>query len=69
MTSTAGIMPFYEYMPIPGVDWLRRMIFNPVVPKQVSSVASQLGKKQVLTESFALCGWNVSFGELRWISE
>lgn len=69
MTSTGGVMPFYEYMHIPGVDWLRRMIFNPIVPKQVSSVASQLGKKQVLTESFALCGWNVSFEELKWIAE
>lgn len=69
MTSTAGVMPFYEYMHIPGIDWLRRMISSPVIAKQVGSVACQLGKKQVLTESFALCGWNVSFEELKWIAE
>jgi hypothetical protein len=69
MTSTGGVMPLYEYMHIPGIDWLRRMISSPVIGKQVGSVACQLGKKQVLTESFALCGWNVSFEELKWIAE
>ncbi|MEG2350736.1 MAG: glycosyl hydrolase, partial [Hungatella sp.] len=69
MTSSAGVMPFYEYLHIPGIDWLRRMIASPVIAKQVGSVACQLGKKQVLTESFALCGWNVSFEELKWIAE
>lgn len=69
MTSTAGVMPFYEYLHVPGIDWLRRMISSPVIGKQVGSVACQLGKKQVLTESFALCGWNVSFEELKWIAQ
>lgn len=69
MTSTAGVMPFYEYLHIPGIDWLRRRIDSPVIAKQVGSVACQLGKKQVLTESFALCGWGVSFEELKWIAE
>ncbi len=69
MTSTAGVMPFYEYMHVPGIDWLRRRIDSPVIGKQVGSVACQLGKKQVLTESYALCGWNVSFEELKWIAE
>lgn len=69
MTGTAGVMPFYQYMGMPGMDWLRRTIGNPVVPKQVSSAAAQMGKKFVLTESFALSGWNVSFEELKWITE
>lgn len=69
MTSTAGVMPFYEYLHVPGIDWLRRRIDSPVIGKQVGSVACQLGKKQVLTESFALCGWGVSFEELKWIAE
>ncbi len=69
MTSTAGVMPFYEYMHVPGIDWLRKRIDSPVIGKQVGSVACQLGKKQILTESFALCGWNVSFEELKWIAE
>lgn len=69
MTSTGGVMPFYEYMEIPGIDWLRRRISNPIVPKQVSSVASQLGRPFVLTESYALSGWDVSFEDLKWIAE
>ena len=28
-----------------------------------------MGKKQILTESFALCGHNVSFDELKWVIE
>lgn len=69
MTGSGGVMPFYEYMDMPGVDWLRRHIGNPVVPKQAGSVAAQLGKPHVLSESFAMCGWNVSFEELKWIAE
>ncbi len=69
MTGTSGSMPFYEYMHIPGIDWLRRTQGSPVVPKQVASVAEQLGKKQVITETYALCGWNISFEELRWMAQ
>lgn len=69
MTSTAGVMPFYEYEHIPGIDWLRRPISSPVIAKQVGSAACQLGKKKVITESYALCGWDVSFEELKWIAE
>lgn len=69
MTGTAGSMPFYEFMHMPGVDWLRRTMENPVVSKQVGSAAEQLGKKYVLTESYALTGWDVSFEELKWIAE
>jgi hypothetical protein len=69
MGATAGVMPFYEFMHTPGMDWLGRWISNPVVPKQVGSAAAQLGKKFVLSETFALCGWDVSFEELKWIAE
>ncbi len=69
MRCTAGVMPIYEYMHKPGIDWLGRNIASPLIPKQVSSVARQLGKKLVLTETFALCGWDVSFEELKWIAE
>ncbi len=69
MSATAGVMPSYEYMDMPGIDWLTRSIGNPVTPKQVSSVAEQLGKDRVLTETFALCGWGVTFEEMKWIAE
>lgn len=69
MTSTGGVMPCYEYEHIPGIDWLRRRIESPVIGKQVGSVACQLGKKRVISESFAMSGWNVSFEELKWIMD
>ncbi len=69
MTFNAGVMPMYEYMHIPGMDWLRRSISSPVIPKQVSSVACQLGKDLVLSETFAMCGWDVSWQELKWVAE
>ena len=69
MLCCGGIMPFYEYEHIPGFDWLHRRIKNELSAKQVASVAAQLGKKQVLTETFACCGWDVTPDELKWIAE
>lgn len=67
MWCCAGVMPFYEYEHIPGCDWLGRKIGTEMTPKQVGSVAQQLGKKQVLTESFACTGWDVTPRELKQI--
>ena len=64
-----GIMPFYEYEHIPGIDYLGDWIGNEMAGKQVSSVAAQLGKKQVLTETFAGCGWNIPPMELKRLAE
>ncbi len=79
-----GVMPFYEYMHIPGIDYLGRFIeqkdvdfdksnaeflANEISPKQVGSVAAQLGKKQVLSESMAMCGWKLSPIEMKKLME
>ena len=69
MLCCAGIMPFYEYESIPGVDKLGRSVENPISAKQVSSVACQLGKNKVLTESFACCGWDTTPLELKKITD
>lgn len=69
LVSNGACMPHYEYMDIPGMDWLGRNIFECLTPLQVSSVAEQLGKDSVLSETFALCGHNVSFAELKGIFE
>lgn len=70
LRCTGGAMACYEHMDIPGIDWLGRIVADsPVVPKQVGSVSAQLGRERVLSESFALCGWDVSFNELRWIAQ
>lgn len=67
--SNGACMPHYEYMDIPGMDWLGRNIRDNLTARQVSSVAEQLGKKSVLAENYALCGHNVSFAELKGIYE
>lgn len=69
MYCCAGIMPFYEFEHIPGIDWLARIVRNENSPKQVGSVAAQLGKKQVMTETFAMCGWDATPIELKRIAE
>ena len=68
MDYTGGVMPCYEYFHEPGIDHLRRRILSPLMPKQLGSVAAQLGKK-TLTETFALCGWDVSLNELKWMAQ
>lgn len=62
-------MPHYEYFDIPGMDWLGRNIEKCLTLLQVSSVSEQLGKDCVLSETFACCGHNVSFAELKGIYE
>ena len=67
LTSNGAIMPQYQYYHIPGIDWLGRHIKPVTTPVQLASVCAQLGKKQILSETFALCGWNVKFEELKWM--
>ncbi len=67
LTSNGAVMPHYEYLHIPGMDCLGRHVIYELTPWQLGSAAQQLGRKQVLSETFALCGHNVSFDELRLI--
>ncbi|MBQ8803087.1 MAG: hypothetical protein IJZ53_05610 [Tyzzerella sp.] len=65
-----GVMPFYEFEHIPGIDWLGNESYQigELSPKQVSSAAAQLGKKQVITETFGCCGWDVTPTDLKRIA-
>ncbi len=63
--ASGGCMGTYEYMDIPGMDSLCRQYASIQTTMQLSSVAAQLNKKQVISETFALSGWNVSFEDLR----
>ena len=65
LISNGCCMPHYEYFDIPGMDWLGRDIYNCLTVHQLTSAAAQTGKKQILTESFACCGHNVSHTELK----
>lgn len=67
--TNGACMPHYEYFHIPGMDWLGRHNNRSLTPYQVGSAARQMGKKQVLSETFACCGHNVGHDELKWIYE
>ncbi len=69
MLCSGGVMPFYEYEHIPGIDWLTRWHWSEILPKQCSSVARQLGKKVVLSESFAGGGWGTTPKDLKRIAD
>ena len=69
MLCCGGIMPFYEYESIPGIDWLGRRCDNPIAARQVVSVAKQLSRDKVLGEIYACCGWDVTPKELKQLTE
>mgnify|MGYP002765718359 CR=1 FL=1 len=69
MWGGAAVMPSYEYEDIPAIDRLGRFCGNDLDTKQVSSVAAQLGKKRILTESFGCSGYDVTPYELKSIAE
>jgi hypothetical protein len=66
---TGAAMPHYEYMHIPGIDHLGRAPGSPVLVKQVTSVAAQLGRPRTLGETFGGSGWNAGFDDLRYLAE
>ncbi len=65
MWGGGACMPTYEYEHIPAVDCLERNCGTELAPKQVGSVASQLGHKFVLTETFGCSGYDVTPKELK----
>ncbi len=69
ISACAGIMPFYKYMHIPGIDWLGRFHSNTLPAHQLNSVAHQYGKKQILTECFGCCGWDVTPMDYKTLAE
>lgn len=69
MWCCAGVMPFYEYENIPGIDYLERNLVRSAGPRQMGSVASQLGKDQRMAEIFACAGWDATPNELKLIAE
>jgi hypothetical protein len=69
MWCCGGVMPFYEYEDMPGIDYLGRGLSSDLAPRQLGSVCAQLGKKKALSEMFGCCGWDVSPTELKRIAE
>ncbi len=70
MQVCGSAMRFYEYQHIPGIDALaRKEKRNDMLPRQIGSVCAQLGKKQSITETFAMCGWDTTPKELKAIAD
>lgn len=65
MMCCGGVMPFYLFEHMPGIDWLCRALPGELAVKQVGSVAAQTGRDRILTESFGCCGWDVTPRELK----
>ena len=71
MNCCAGVMPFYRFQHLPGIDWLGRRISykSDMLSKQIGSVCAQTGRDKSITETFAMCGWDVSPTELKNIAD
>lgn len=65
----AGVSTSYEFEQMPCIDWLGKFLPDELITKQIGSVASQLNKKYVLTETFACCGNEVTPKELKSVAE
>ncbi|MDN4602175.1 glycosyl hydrolase [Paenibacillus sp. F6_3S_P_1C] len=66
---SGSVMSHYRYLHIPGIDTLGEQTKEHLTIKQVSSVANQLGKKQIITETYGVTGWDLTFESRRWIGD
>lgn len=64
-----AVMPHYRYQHVPGIDLLCEQTEEYLTVKQCTSVARQLGKKQVLTETYGCTGWEFTFEGQKWIGD
>ena len=69
LCSNGVCLPHYEYFDIPGMDNLGRFFTWVTCPLGLFSAAAQTGRRQILSETFALCGWAVSFADLKWLAQ
>lgn len=68
VATNGACMPHYEYFHLPGMDWLSRKVpARELTTLQLRSACAQLGKKEIMSETFAGTGHNVSFDELKGI--
>jgi hypothetical protein len=69
MWGCADCSTSYEYEHIPAIDNLAKYSTAQLSARQVGSVAAQLSKKQVLTETFGCSGYDATPRELKHIAE
>jgi len=72
---TGAAMPCYEYMQLPGVDYLTKDLGWPtgkpflLTPLQCASAAHQLGQERVLAEMYAVSSQGLTFEDRKQIAE
>ncbi len=72
---TAGCMPCYETMGLPGIDHLTRSRSWPAdlpfvtTPKQCSSASNQLGKPEILCEVYGVSSQGLTFQDRKRIAD
>lgn len=64
-----AIMPHYRYQHVPGIDMLTEQNHEFLAIKQCSSVANQLGRKRVLSETYGCTGWEFTFEGQKWVGD
>ncbi len=72
---TAACMPGYEYMHLPGIDHLTKSLEWPanlpfvLPPLQCASAAHQLGRREILSEIYAVSSEGLSFADRKRIGD
>ncbi|MFC3798471.1 glycosyl hydrolase [Cohnella sp. GCM10012308] len=64
-----AVMAHYRYLDVPGIDTLCEQTDESLTVKQVSSVANQYGRKKVITETYGVTGWGLTFESRKWIGD
>ena len=62
-------MPHYRYLHAPGVDILGEQTREYLTVKQAVSVARQMGRERVLSESYGCTGWDLGFEGQKWLGD
>ncbi|MFO7916997.1 MAG: glycosyl hydrolase [Anaerolineae bacterium] len=64
-----AIMPHYRYQHVPGIDMLTEQNHEFLTIKQCSSVANQLGRDRVLSETYGCSSWEFTFEGQKWVGD
>ena len=64
-----AVMPHYRWQQVPGIDWLGEQAEEYVTVKQCAGVTAQMGRKTVLTETYAGTGWEFTMEGQKWIGD
>ncbi|QHW35512.1 hypothetical protein GZH47_31985 (plasmid) [Paenibacillus rhizovicinus] len=73
--QTGSTMPNYAYLHAPGIDVLGStgkdidMFGNDLIVKEASSVANQLGKHRVMSETYGASGWDLNYRDMKRIAD